>query len=48
MSSNNKILELSLSFSLEIIPYCELLKMNKNYVISKQLLKSVSLIGINI
>ncbi len=48
MSSNNKILELSLDFSLEIISYCELLEMNKKYVISKQLLKSGTSIGANI
>ena len=48
MKSENKILELSFDFSLQIISLYRLLVLNKEYVISKQLLKSGTSIGANI
>lgn len=48
MEKENKILNLSFQFALEIIEYCEVLEENKKYVISKQLLKSGTSIGANI
>lgn len=44
----NIILDKSISFSLEIISFCELLDSSKKFVISKQLLRSGTSIGANI
>ncbi len=42
------VLELSFSFALSIIDYCELLDRHKKYVISRQLLKSGTSIGASV
>ena len=47
MVRENKILELTLEFSLQIIAYCELLEENRKFVIARQLLKSGTSIGAN-
>ncbi|HET6993495.1 MAG TPA: four helix bundle protein [Chitinophagaceae bacterium] len=47
MIENNPILKLSFDFSLQVIDYCELLDLNKKYVVSKQLLKAGTSIGAN-
>jgi four helix bundle protein len=44
---NNPILRLSFDFSLRVINYCELLDVNKKFVISKQLLKAGTSIEAN-
>jgi len=44
----NEILELSFDFALEIIELARYLKLNKEFVISNQLLKSGTSIGANI
>ena len=44
----NIIVEKSLVFSVEVIKFCELLDVNRKYVISKQLLRSGTGIGANI
>lgn len=44
----NVILELSFSFALEIIEFCEKLEGQKEYIIAKQLLRSGTSIGANI
>ena len=44
----NIILEKSIEFSLDLIQYCELLKANKKFVISDQLLRSGTSIGANV
>jgi len=43
----NPILKLAFDFSLMIIDYCELLDLQKKYIISRQLLKSGTSIGAN-
>ncbi len=43
----NPVLKLSFDFSLMVIEYCELLDANKQYVISRQLLRSGTSIGAN-
>lgn len=43
----NPILKLTFDFSLMVIDYCELLEINKKYVIARQLLKSGTAIGAN-
>ena len=48
MKTENKILELSYNFSLQIINLYKILIQRKEYVISKQLLKSGTSIGANI
>jgi four helix bundle protein len=48
MKSENKILDLSFDFAIQIIGLYKLLTENKEYVISKQLLKSATSIGANI
>ena len=48
MKSDNKILELSFDFSLQIINLYKLLVQKKEYVISKQLLRCGTSIGANI
>ena len=44
----NLIVKLTFQFALEIIKYCEILELNRKYVISNQLLKSRTSIGANI
>ena len=48
MKSENKILELSFDFSLTIIHLYKLLLDHKEYVLSKQLLRSATSIGANV
>lgn len=43
----NPVLKLTVQFSLMIIEYCELLDIQKKYIISKQLLRSATSIGAN-
>lgn len=43
----NPILKLAFDFSLMIIDYCELLDLQKKYIISRQLLRSGTSIGAN-
>ena len=44
---NNPLLKLSIGFSLDIIEYCELLNIEKKYILAKQLLRSATSIGAN-
>ena len=44
----NKIVDLSIEFALDIIDFCKILEENRNYIISRQLLKSGTSIGANI
>ena len=44
----NIIVEKSFKFALKIVLYCETLEENKNYVISRQLLRSGTSIGANV
>lgn len=48
MKTENKILELSFDFSLQIISLYKLLVQNHEYVLSKQLLRSGTSIGANV
>ncbi|HRH58889.1 MAG TPA: four helix bundle protein [Chitinophagales bacterium] len=48
MKTENKILELTFDFSIEIINLYKTLLENKDFVISKQLLKSATSIGANV
>ncbi len=48
MKTENKILEMSFDFSLQIISLYKKLVENKEYVLSKQLLRSATSIGANI
>ena len=48
MKTGNKILELSFDFSLEIIKLYQKLVDNKEFVLSKQLLRSATSIGANV
>ena len=48
MQTKNVIVEKSLNFSIELIKFCELLDMQKKFVIAKQLLRSGTSIGANI
>ncbi len=48
MIKKNIVLELSFSFALNIIQYCELLEDHKKYVISRQLLKAGTSIGASV
>lgn len=45
---NNVILDKTISFSLDIITFCELLESERKFVVSKQLLRSGTSIGANI
>jgi four helix bundle protein len=47
MIESNPILKLSFDFSLLVIGYCELLDVNKKFIVSKQLLKAGTSIGAN-
>lgn len=44
----NKILQISFEFALAVIAYCELLEVNKKFVLARQLLKSGTSVGANI
>tara|TARA_R110002073_G_scaffold279026_1_gene443181 strand:- start:470743 stop:471087 length:345 start_codon:yes stop_codon:yes gene_type:complete len=44
----NPAVDKSVEFALLIIEYCEMLQINKKYVISRQLLKSGTSIGANV
>jgi four helix bundle protein len=44
---SNPVLKLTFEFSLALIEYCELLELNKKFVVSRQLLKSGTSIGAN-
>ena len=44
----NPVVKLAFEFSLEVINFCELLEIQKKYVIARQLLKSGTSIGANI
>ena len=48
MKTENKILQLSFNFSLEIISLYKVLTKNNEYVLSKQLLRSATSIGANV
>ena len=48
MKSDNKILEMSFDFSIQIIGLYKQLIENKEYVLSKQLLRSATSIGANV
>ena len=48
MKSGNKILEMSFDFSIQIIGLYKQLIENKEYVLSKQLLRSATSIGANV
>ncbi len=48
MAEKNVVLELSISFALGIMAYCELLDNARKYVVAQQLLKSGTSIGANI
>ena len=48
MKTDNKILELTFEFSLSIIELYKILVANKEYVLSKQLLRSGTSIGANV
>ncbi|MBO2523777.1 MAG: four helix bundle protein [Bacteroidetes bacterium] len=48
MKQENKIIDLSIEFALEIIKFCEKLDKLNKFVISKQLLRSGTSIGANI
>ena len=48
MKTENKILEMSFDFSLQIINLYKILVENKEFVLSKQLLKSGTSIGANV
>jgi len=48
MEKRNEILDLSFDFALEIIELTRYLKLNKEFVISNQLLKSGTSIGANV
>lgn len=43
----NPLLKLSFDFALMIVDYCEVLELNKKYIISRQLIKSGTSIGAN-
>lgn len=48
MESKNEILELTFTFALSIIEFCEKLEESKKFVIARQLLKSGTSIGANV
>lgn len=43
----NELLEVTLKLALKVITYCELLEIDRKYVIARQLLKSGTSIGAN-
>tara|TARA_R100000935_G_scaffold35201_1_gene55965 strand:- start:247 stop:453 length:207 start_codon:yes stop_codon:yes gene_type:complete len=48
IKQGNIVLEKCVSFSLNIIDFCEILEKERKYVISNQLLKSATSIGANV
>lgn len=44
---NNPLLKISITFSLQVIEYCELLNTEKRFILAKQLLRSATSIGAN-
>lgn len=44
---NNPLLRLTIQFSLDVIRYCELLEVEKKYVLARQLVRSATSIGAN-
>jgi four helix bundle protein len=48
MEKKNEVLDLSFEFALGVIQYCDLLEIEKKYVLARQLLKSGTSIGANI
>ena len=48
MKTENKILEMSFDFSIQIIGLYKVLIANKEYILSKQLLRSATSIGANV
>ena len=48
MEKENVIVNKSLAFGVAIVKYCELLDLNRKYVVSKQLLRSGTSIGANV
>jgi four helix bundle protein len=44
---DNIIIDLTFKFALAIVDYCELLEINRKYVLARQLLKSGTSIGAN-
>ena len=48
MEKDNLIVNLTLSFAIEIVKFCEILEGRKKYVIAKQLLRSGTSIGANV
>jgi four helix bundle protein len=48
LEKENVIVEKSIDFSVTLIRFCELLDVNKKYVVSKQLLRSGTSIGANV
>lgn len=45
---DNVIVNKTIEFSLAVIKYCDILEQHKKFVISKQLLRSATLIGANV
>ena len=45
---SNLIVSLTLEFAIEVVKYCEVLELNKKYVIARQLLRSGTSIGANV
>ena len=45
---SNLIVGLTLEFAIEVVKYCEVLELNKKYVIARQLLRSGTSIGANV
>jgi len=48
MQQKNVIVEKSLDFSVDVIRFCDLLELNRKYVIAKQLLRSGTSVGANV
>ncbi len=44
----NIIVEMTFNFAIEIIEFCELLELNRKYIVARQLLKSGTSIGANV
>ena len=45
---SNLIVGLTLEFAIEVVKYCEVLELNKKYVIARQLLRSGTSIGASV
>ncbi|NLO70369.1 MAG: four helix bundle protein [Porphyromonadaceae bacterium] len=48
INTGNRLLDLSFSFSLDVINFCELLEEHRKFIIARQLLKSGTSIGANV